>query len=226
TEKAQKIYQLSPNTPIFTPVLTTPPQTAAIPDFWTVGGERHAYATDMATNKVLAFTINHGNGHLSSISQYNAGQSPISVAMGPRGRYLYVLNQDDSSISEYLIGTDGTLTQIGTKPVGTATQPMQIIANPHAPYLYVAVHDQQQVWSYRIQPSGGLLKVASVTVSAAPTNLTTDRNGQYLYVAYGLTSTAVSGSGSRAITMLPLNQGSFGATVNSSAMDSAAVALA
>ena len=54
-----------------------------------------------------------------------AGRGPAWIAFNGTGQYAYVTNISDNSVSQYAIGSDGSLTPLGT-PVPTGTKPFAI----------------------------------------------------------------------------------------------------
>ena len=56
-----------------------------------------------------------------------SGSTPSSVTVDPSGKYVYVANyRNDSSVSQYTIGTNGALTSMATATVAAGTGPYSV----------------------------------------------------------------------------------------------------
>ena len=65
-----------------------------------------------------------------TIPAVNAGTGPVWIAIDAGAPYVYVVNSIANSVSQYSIGTDGSLTALSTPTVATGTKPFAIaIAN-------------------------------------------------------------------------------------------------
>ncbi len=98
--------------------------------------------------------------------------------------YMYVSLQDDDKILVFTMdaGT-GQLTPKGEVPVSDGPSPLTI--SPDRKVLYVGHRNVPEISSHRIDPdTGGLTRSGTVSPEAAPTFLSTDRNGQYLLSSY------------------------------------------
>src|SRR5690242_17076933 len=73
------------------------------------GRPEFAYAVDQASNLVWGFNI-QGNGALTplAVPSFPTGNAPNGVAVDPRGRFAYVVNILDNSVSGYSLAHDGT----------------------------------------------------------------------------------------------------------------------
>lgn len=74
-------------------------------------------------------------------SPFATGGQPISAVAEPSGKYFYVLNQGDNTISGYTIdSTTGVLAQLASSPFAITngtTSPNTIVVDPSGKYLYV-----------------------------------------------------------------------------------------
>ncbi len=111
--------------------------------------------------------------------------SNISVACSGVGRFAYVANAGDSSISVYAIdsGTGG-LTAVGT-PVPTGTSPYGIAGSPDGLHVYVVNETSNNISAYAVDPASGTLTEIAGSPFAAGTDpqaLAFDPTGAHLYV--------------------------------------------
>ena len=98
--------------------------------------------------------------------------------------HMYVSLQDDDKILVFTMdaGT-GKLTPKGEVPISDGPSPLAI--NPDRKVLYVGHRNVPAITSLRIdQQTGRLTKIGTVSPEAAPTFLSTDRNGRYLLSSY------------------------------------------
>jgi 6-phosphogluconolactonase (cycloisomerase 2 family) len=90
---------------------------------------RHAYGIDNANNRVWAFAIDQSSGALTPApgSPYPTGYAPYSVAVDPRGRFVYVPG-DTSEFSVYSADpTTGALTPVAGSPFSLGALQPQVI---------------------------------------------------------------------------------------------------
>jgi len=141
-----------------------------------------------------------------SISQYTIGADgsltpmanptvatllgPNSIAVNPKGPYVYVADYNSSAVSQYNIGAGGALTPMTVPFVtaGAGLVPASIAVTPAGTYAYVADNDTAGVvYQYRISPTDGsltpLTPQPSVTAGKDPQWVAVDPSGQYVYVA-------------------------------------------
>jgi 6-phosphogluconolactonase (cycloisomerase 2 family) len=72
-------------------------------------------------------------------SPFPTGSYPVAVQATPSGKFVYVTNQYDSTISAYsLDGTNGTLTPIQGSPFATGPYPFGLAISPSGKLLYTA----------------------------------------------------------------------------------------
>lgn len=121
------------------------------------------------SNSVFAFSIDATTGALTPIqgAPFSAGQSPVSLAAHPSGRFLYAVNSansaDGNSISIFsLDSATGSLSHVEA-PVPAANSPSTVIADPAGLFLYVGLGDGQGVRVFAIDQQTGALTEAVVS---------------------------------------------------------------
>jgi 6-phosphogluconolactonase len=139
---------------------------------------------------VQAFSVNAGVFLPLNGSPYQAGTNPTGLTIDPTGAHLYTANTADSSISEFSIGSDGTLTEMLGSPLGevTATSaPLALLEDPSGKYLYVANGGTSNLAAYTVDSAGGLtiLTNSPFATGSGPSLLTADPNGKYLLAGTG-----------------------------------------
>ena len=126
---------------------------------------------------------NHTLTPMSPAATVPSGSGPDSIAI--TGNYLYVANSADNNVSQYLIGSDGTLAAIplsapATLPVGK--RPVGLAVDPTGKYLYVANSTDGTVGLLTINPTDGSLTAGpAVAAGLGVSSVTIDPSGAYLY---------------------------------------------
>jgi trimeric autotransporter adhesin len=156
-----------------------------------------AYAVNFFSNNVSQFLIG-STGTLAAMGTASvaAGANPYSIAEDPTSKYAYVANYSRPGtiatvISQYAIGTDGSLIAIGTGSVAaTGLGPNGITVNPTGTYVYTANYNSSDVSQYSIGAGGGLTFVATAaTGTSGAASIAFDPAGMYAYVANYLGAT-------------------------------------
>jgi 6-phosphogluconolactonase (cycloisomerase 2 family) len=115
------------------------------------------------TGNISVFKINLGSGALSEISgsPYPVGSVPRSIAIHPTGRFVYVGNEGDSTVTAYQADpSTGALTLVtGTPgspfPVGGALRPIAV--DPSGRFLYAGRTGAAGVSAFAIDSTTGAL---------------------------------------------------------------------
>lgn len=97
---------------------------------------------------VSAFAVDYQSGSLTPLadSPVPAGNNPVALVASPNSLYLYVVNQNDSNVSVYSIGTDGKLYNQQTVNV-TGSTPTAVAIDAAGAFLYVT-------FKYQLGPTG------------------------------------------------------------------------
>jgi DNA-binding beta-propeller fold protein YncE len=146
------------------------------------------------TNPRQLFVSNaHDGAGLGSVSVYHVGRdasltaingspfadnqtAPCWVAITPDGTYLFAINTASSSISRYWIAPNGSLSLLGSTPIGgpAGPRPFDAQVDPSGHFLYVVDAGTAAVSAFRIN-GGSLTELASSPASipggAAPFGL-------------------------------------------------------
>ena len=151
-----------------------------------------------------------GNGSLS------VGLSQNSIIVDPSGRFAYSADPLSNEVWEFSIGTNGLLTQIGSRPAGPSSSTpgaSLVVAEPSGKYLYATNQSLSQIFVFGIDPKSGLLtpiqgplsdgEVANLGMGNQITGLVVDISGKYMYCVYSTSP----GAGSIAIYSIDLTSG-------------------
>jgi 6-phosphogluconolactonase len=97
---------------------------------------------------VSAFAVDFEAGTLTPVadSPIPAGDNPVTLVASPNQLYLYVVNQNDSNVMVYSIGTDGKLFNQQTVNV-TGSTPTAVAIDAAGAFLYVT-------FKYQVGPTG------------------------------------------------------------------------
>jgi DNA-binding beta-propeller fold protein YncE len=96
------------------------------------------------------------------------GTGPESVAIDPLGRFLYVANSGDGTVSGFTINASGQLTSVGAATAtggGSSTTTTAVTVDISGQYLYVANGDAGTVSTFTIDQSSGVLNAVGSPIS-------------------------------------------------------------
>jgi len=157
--------------------------------------ERFAFASDLGTDKVMIYRFDRATGKLTpaqqAFAELEAGAGPRHLTFHPNGKYLYVIDELDSTMTVF--GYDelhATLTHIDT----VSTLPSHFsgtsyCADVHVSqsgkFLYGSNRGHNSIVVFEIDPRTGKLKLVQHISTAGdwPRNFTIDPSGTFLLVA-------------------------------------------
>jgi len=138
------------------------------------------------------------NGQDKTISGYSVGSdgtlklvpgspfpglsSEVSLAVDPRGRFLYALGIGTGPILGYNIESNGALTPVLGSPFAQALSPQAFAVDPFGKFLYIA-NLRDNVSGYRIEGNGGLVPIPGSPFAAGylPAGVVVEPKGEYVY---------------------------------------------
>jgi DNA-binding beta-propeller fold protein YncE len=156
-------------------------------------GGRFAYVAN-ASSAFLASTISQyavgATGGLTPLApaEVAAGVWPVSVTVGPTGRFAYVVNKGDSvaagTISQYAVGAGGTLAPLTPPTVTAGVSPRGLAVDPSGRFAYAVNAGSGSVSQFRIGADGALtpLTPAAVTTLVSPQAIAVDASGRHAWV--------------------------------------------
>lgn len=98
----------------------------------------YVYMTTAKSNPGLIdqYSIDYQSGALTAIgSPIAAGNNPVRLVAAPNGKFIYVVNQGDSTVQEFAVQSDGTLA--AKTAYKTGSSPTAVAIDPQGAFLYV-----------------------------------------------------------------------------------------
>lgn len=156
---------------------------------------------------VMAFRIDRATGLLTKVNEQSAGgKGPAHISVDPKGRFVYVSNYGDGTLSVLPINKDGSLAiasdfikHSGSSiVVGRQEAPHIHSAIPSADgkFLYVSDLGIDKIMIYKVDDKGKLspaeVPFSTSTPGSGPRHFTIHPNGKFAYSAEELSSTVAS----------------------------------
>lgn len=166
--------------------------------------ERYALAADLGTDKVMIYRFNSSTGKLTPGKQpwvsLKEGAGPRHLTLHPNGRYAYVINELDSTLTVLKYNeSNGTLAQIETlstlpSDFSGVSYCADVHVAPSGKFLYGSNRGHNSIVVFEIDRRNGKLKQLEhvSTEGKWPRNFTIDPTGRFLLVANQHTDNVVS----------------------------------
>ncbi len=144
----------------------------------TIGQSLYVSENSATANSVASLSIIGGTGGLFPIAPaLAAGSQPAGIAATPSGKYLYVANSGETSISGYSVDpTTGALTALNNSPFPATVAPWYLTIDPSGSFLYASNPNDNTITGFTINSSTGALTQFSGSATPAgtvPVSLTT-----------------------------------------------------
>lgn len=184
------------------------------PGFLTVSPDRkYLYAIygqgsrSDGNGSVMSFKIDRATGFLTKINEQSAGgKGPAHISIDPKGRFAYVSNYGDGTLSVLPINKDGSLGSASDfiKHAGSSivagrqegSHVHSIIPSPDGKFIYVSDLGIDKVMIYRVQSNGKLTPASSPfaqnVAGSGPRHFTIHPNNNFAYSLEELSSTVTS----------------------------------
>lgn len=182
-------------------------------------------STTTTTGVVDGYLVDYQSGALTQLANSpisSGGRNPVTLAAAPSGKYIYVVNHDDSSIVEFAVGTDGklypesTYNTYGSFPLSASVDPTGsylYVADTYRPGYTTALPGPGDISIFPINSDGSLGTVSHVNVGTSPIGITstqyiTGASGNFVYVidressTVGSVLTFAHTTGSAALTLV------------------------
>jgi len=157
--------------------------------------QRHALVADLGIDKVMIYRFDRATGKLSPekqpFAELKAGAGPRHLTLHPSGKYLFVINELDSTMTSFKYNElNGTLTLIET----VSTLPSDFTGTSYCAdvhvsasgrFLYGSNRGHNSIVVFEIDSATGKLKLVEhvSTKGNWPRNFTLDPSGKFLLVA-------------------------------------------
>ncbi len=116
----------------------------------------YAYVTNVKASPgvIQQFQVDYQTGALVEFgTPVTAGNDPIASIAAPNAKFIYVVNQGDSTVQEFAIGTDGKLAAKTAYPTGN--HPTALTIDPAGKFLYVTYTNGYDA-TKSTNPAGGI----------------------------------------------------------------------
>ena len=166
--------------------------------------ERYALAADLGIDRVMIYRFDSATGKLTPGKQASAelqqGAGPRHLTLHPSGKYLYVINELDSTMSAFKYNAPtGTLVHIETvSTLPSDFSGVSYCADVHVSasgrFLYGSNRGHNSIVVFEIDQRTGKLKLLEhvSTEGNWPRNFTIDPSGRFLLVANQRSDNVVS----------------------------------
>jgi 6-phosphogluconolactonase (cycloisomerase 2 family) len=81
------------------------------------------------------------------------------MVFDPKGRFLYVTNQNNNTISGYKLRSNGSLERLPNSPYAAGNIPFGLAVDSTGKFLYVTNYGGKSVSGYSINSDGSLISV-------------------------------------------------------------------
>ena len=168
---------------------------------YTVG---YVYMTTAKANPGLinGYEVDYQSGTLNPLSDSpipTGGRNPVSLVASPSGKFIYVLNHDDSTVADFAIGSDGKLYPqtvynlgAGTNAASLPSFPTAASIDPTGKFLYVtftyqggyttALPGPGGVAIFPINADNSLGTPTAVNAGRNPVGVTATSTNHFVYV--------------------------------------------
>lgn len=150
---------------------------------------RFLYIVDSNGNLVALATDFSGNLTPLTGSPYTVGAFPVGIAEDPTGKYVYVTNNTDGTISGFKTNPDGSLTSLGaaiSTGSGAGSSPGFPAIDPTGSFLYVPNSADGTISTFSINVATGAIAKVGTDVSTGagtgPVMLAVLPSNKFLYV--------------------------------------------
>lgn len=161
---------------------------------------------DDGNGALMSFALDPFTGFLKKLNEQSVGgKGPAHVSIDPLGRFAYVANYGDASVTVFPINSDGTLAKASdyVKHTGSSINPQrQVRPHPHSSipsadgrFLYVSDLGIDKIMIYQVMDAGKLkpaqVPYADVIPGSGPRHFKIHKNGKFAYSVDELSNTIV-----------------------------------
>jgi 6-phosphogluconolactonase (cycloisomerase 2 family) len=199
------MFTINPTTGILTPTSPAMVATGYFPQGITVDASgKFVYTANSDDNSVSMFSIDQISGVLTPtapaaiavpaiIVPTGAGSSPGFVTSDPSGRFLYVTDQDNGSVSSFKINsTTGTLTPTTPAGISSGAYPFKVTLDPSGKFAYVPDENSNYIWMFTVDSNTGVLtpnQALAVSAGNQPGWVAVDPASKFAYAVNRIDNT-------------------------------------
>jgi 6-phosphogluconolactonase len=157
--------------------------------------DRFVFVADLGIDKIMIYRLDGQGGAITPndppFAQLKPGAGPRHFAFHPGGKYAYVINELDCTITAFAYeAASGALKEIQTVPTlpggftGSSTC-AEIRVHPSGQFLYGSNRGHDSVAVYRVDPARGTLTLVEHETAGikTPRNFNLDPTGRFCLVA-------------------------------------------
>ncbi len=166
---------------------------------------RHVFVPDLGCDKVFIYVLDAEravitpNPNQPSVTVTPAGAGPRQLAIAPNGRFAYLINELNSTMTAYAYdaarGTLGELQTLSTLPAGFAGESTcaEVQVAPSGRFLYGSNRGHDSIVIYALDPDRGTMTLVGheSTRGKIPRNFTLSPKGLFLAAANQDSNTVV-----------------------------------
>jgi 6-phosphogluconolactonase len=159
-------------------------------------GGRYVLSADLGCDRVFVYRLESGRLVPNDVpfAQVSSGAGPRHIAFHPSGRYVFVNNEIDSTLSAFAYEADrGALRCVDTRSTlpdsvsieSVRNSTAQVAAHPNGRFVYVSNRGHDSIAIFRVDAERGKLTPLGheSTQGKTPRNFTLDPSGAYLLAA-------------------------------------------
>jgi 6-phosphogluconolactonase len=154
---------------------------------------KFVYVADLGTDRVMNYSV-QADGKLAtntfqSFFKVHPGAGPRHMQIDPSGKFIFILNELDGTLTSASIDDRGVITEIQTQPTlpsdytgGASSAAIRL--HPSGKYVYISNRVYNAIQVYEILKDGKLAKVDEVRQAIDhPRDFNIDPTGQFLIIA-------------------------------------------
>ena len=155
---------------------------------------KYVYTVDLGTDHVMNYVVNTNTGELKpnpaqAAFEAKPGAGPRHFVITPSGKYMFILNELDLTVTACSISDAGVLTAIASYPTIPAdfkdpSTSSAIRLHPNGKFVYTSNRGHNSISAFQIKADGTLQKVDEQTQAIkTPRDFNIDPTGKYMIVA-------------------------------------------
>ncbi|CAG4990559.1 6-phosphogluconolactonase [Dyadobacter sp. CECT 9275] len=155
---------------------------------------RYVYVADLGGDKLMNYAVDIKSGKLAPNAAQPAfsgkpGSGPRHFVVHPSGKWLFLLNELEATLTACSISKQGVITEIATYPTIPAdfkepNTSAAIHLHPNNKFVYVSNRGRNSISAFKIKADGTLEKVDEQTRAiAVPRDFNFDPSGKFMIVA-------------------------------------------